>query len=114
MVTYNRCNGNSIIEVPASAILRNPLTVSPNAAITRTERQQFSIDLSDLIDEGIAFLPIIGDIITTESDDQQYEVIQEDDDSPVYQYITADRSTANGRILITTQRLVVPVQSTFE
>ena len=103
-ISYARYQGNTIEVVSASTVLLNPQIIDPNGALVRTERQLFIINIRDLVDDFGYFLPRLGDTILT-SDVERFEIIRESDNSPIFQYVTADRTVEHGRIILTTQRI---------
>ena len=104
LISYKRYNGATISGIRASPVLINPLNIDPNTAIIRTERQQFIIHLDQLKEGSIPFLPVLGDVLV-DDEAEEFEIVRESDNSPIYQFITADRTVAGGRIKITTQRI---------
>jgi len=103
-ISYQCYEGGVVEELEASMVLQSPQTVDPEGALVRTERQQFTLNIRDLVDGTRYFLPYMGDIIWT-SNTEKYEVIRESENSPMFKYVTADRSIDHARIIITTQRM---------
>lgn len=103
-ITYTRIGGNAIQGIFASAILNNPMLVDPDGMMVRVEQQKFVFNLSDLMDNWVPFTPKLGEIIE-DSYGQKFEIIRETQESPIFQYVTADRTLEGGRIIVNTQRI---------
>ena len=97
-VSYSHIGALGPIVVAASLILRRPMLGTTPPAEVQFDRQWFVFNVPDLTIGTVLFLPSQGDRIKR-ANQEEFEIVPENDDMPLYQYVTSDRE----RIIVHTQ-----------
>ena len=97
-VSFTHVGALGPIVVSTSLVLRRPMLVTTPPTEVQFDRQWFIFDIADLIIGTEAFLPSQGDRIKR-ANGEEFEIVPETDDIPLYQYVTSDRE----RIIVHSQ-----------
>ena len=101
-VTYTRSNGTVLPGTIAISIIQlRSYSVNPNFVDVDFDLQRFSINIDQLVDDSVTFLPLEGDILEL-PDGSIYQVISRSPNAPAWEYTTLSKE----RVLVYTQQLI--------